>query len=186
MRYDPDKHHRRSIRLKGYDYSRPGAYFITICTQQRECLFGEVVDHAMQHNDAGRMVERWWGELTKKFPSAVLDTSVVMPNHLHGILFLKSVTQTSGETIGAGEKPSRGSPTLGTVLDWLKTMTTNEYIRGVRHLAWKSFPGRLWQRDYHDYVIRSEEELESIREYIQQNPARWAWDTENPAAVPKP
>jgi putative transposase len=179
LRYDPDKHHRRSIRLKEYDYSRAGAYFITICVQQRECLFGEVVDHAMQPNDAGRMVERWWRELTKKFPSAVLDTSVLMPNHLHGVLFLKPVTQAL-----AGGKAC--SPTLGAVMDWLQTMTTNEYIRGVRHLAWRSFPGRLWQRDYHDHVIRSEEELKSIREYILQNPARWAWDTENPAAVPKP
>jgi len=174
LRYNPDKHHRRSIRLKGYDYSRAGAYFVTICIQERECLFGEVIDGEMHLNDAGRMIECWLGELTKKFPSVVLDDSIVMPNHLHGIIFLKSITQT----------PDR--PTLGDTMDWFKTMTTNEYIRKVRHSGWRGFPGRLWQRDFHDHIIRDEEELKSIREYIRQNPVRWAWDRENPAAVPEP
>ena len=187
MRYDPDKHHRRSIRLRGYDYSRAGAYFVTLCAQQRECLFGEVVDGKMRPNDAGRMIQGWWGELTKKFPSVALDDLIVMPNHLHGILFIKPITQIPGGAIAAGEKaPSNGRLTLGTMMDWLKTMTTNEYIRGVRNSAWRSFPGRLWQRDYHDHIVREDEELKSIREYIRQNPARWAWDRENPAAVPEP
>ena len=174
MRYDPDKHHRRSIRLKGYDYSQPGAYFVTLCVQERECLFGEIVDGEMQLNDAGRMIEHWWGELTRKFSSVALDEWIVMPNHLHGLLFFRPTPQT----------PDR--PTLGTAINWLKTMTTNEYIRGVKSLAWRSFPGTLWQRDFHDHIVRNDEELKSIREYIRQNPARWAWDRENPAAVPEP
>jgi REP-associated tyrosine transposase len=145
--------------------------------EERECLFGEVIDGAMQLNDAGRMVERWWGELVKKFPFLTLDETVVMPNHLHGVLF------SSGGR--SSPPPHRPAGTLGAVVDWFKTMTTNEYIRGVKNLGWRSFPGRLWQRDYFDRVARTEEELEAIREYIRQNPALWASDSENPAVVTK-
>ena len=120
----------------------------------------------MQLNDPGRMVKRWWDELIKKFPSLTLDEMVIMPNHLHGILF-------SGKTNLA----------LGDAIEWFKTMTTNEYIRGVKGLGWRCFPGRLWQRDYFERVIRNEEELHAIREYIRQNPAQWASDSENPAVV---
>ncbi len=86
MKYDPAKHHRRSIRLKGYDYSQPGAYFVTICTQNRECLFGDIVDGAMVLNDAGQMVETWYTELENKFPDMVCDQHVIMPNHVHFIV----------------------------------------------------------------------------------------------------
>ena len=88
MKYDPNKHHRRSIRLKGYDYTQAGAYFVTICTQHRECFFGEIIDGAMQLNDAGQMVEKWWAELTHKFPSVETDEYIVMPNHFHGIIVI--------------------------------------------------------------------------------------------------
>jgi REP-associated tyrosine transposase len=176
-RYDPDKHHRRSIRLKGYDYSRTGAYFITLCVEQRDCLFGEIIDSAMKLHEPGRMVQRWWDELIKKFPSLTLDEMVIMPNHLHGILF----------STGGRRSPSAGKMNLalGDVVEWFKTMTTNEYIRGVKGLGWRCFPGRLWQRDYFERVIRNEEELQAIREYIRQNPAQWASDAENPAVVQK-
>lgn len=88
MTYNPDIHHRHSIRLKGYDYSSGGAYFVTICTHGRECLFGRIVDDKMQVNDAGRMVENVWLELPGRFPDVVLDAFVVMPNHFHVILFI--------------------------------------------------------------------------------------------------
>jgi len=88
MRYDPNKHHRRSIRLKGYDYSRAGAYFVTICMYQRECLFGAVVDGVIRANEAGLMVGRWWLELARKFPALQTDTYVIMPNHVHGIIVI--------------------------------------------------------------------------------------------------
>ena len=171
MRYDPDRHHRRSLRLKHYDYSTPGAYFVTICTQDRECLFGDVVGTEMNLNEAGRMIDRWWKELPRKFSALTLDEFVVMPNHLHGLLVL-----------GA---PVSGEPRepLGEIADWFKTMTTNEYIRGVKALGWRGFPGRLWQRGYFDHVVRDTEDLERIREYIINNPARWAEDAENPAAA---
>jgi putative transposase len=88
VQYDPQKHHRRTIRLQGYDYSAPGAYFITICTHQRECLFGEIVDGEMRSNELGQMVNACWQRLPFHFPNLTLDAFVVMPNHVHGILIL--------------------------------------------------------------------------------------------------
>jgi REP element-mobilizing transposase RayT len=174
LRYDLDKHHRRSIRLKGFNYSRAGAYFVTICTQQRECLFGNVEREALQLNDSGRMIEFWWDEIEKKFPTLALDEWILMPNHPHGILFLNG-------------KATPSIPfSLGEVMGWFKTMTTNEYIRGVHNLGWRCFRGKLWQRDFFDHIIRSAEESERIREYIRQNPARWLEDPENPEVLPPP
>ena len=88
MTFDPEKHHRRSIRLKGYDYAQAGAYFVTICTQHRACLFGEVVNGQMQLNDAGRFVEQCWLDIPHHFPHVELEAFVVMPNHVHGIIVI--------------------------------------------------------------------------------------------------
>jgi len=88
MRFDPDKHHRRSIRLRGYDYTRAGAYFVTICTQNRECLFGNIVEGEIWLNDAGHMVQSVWNELSQHYPGVDVDAFVVMPNHIHGIIVL--------------------------------------------------------------------------------------------------
>jgi putative transposase len=88
MKYDPEKRRRRSIRLKGYDYGKAGAYFVTLCTQDRACLFGNVADDTMRLNDAGRIIEQWWFELNRKLPTAEIDEFVVMPNHFHGIVVI--------------------------------------------------------------------------------------------------
>ncbi len=187
MTFDPDKHHRRSVRLRGYDYAQEGAYFVTVCLQGRACLLGDI-DREMKLNDAGCMVERWWCELNHKFPTVETDACIVMPNHFHGVLFIVSTgrgdpmwspSSTAGHEDG---HPPKGAPTLGDVMGWLKTMTTNEYIRGVKQHGWPPFQGRLWQRNYHEHVIRDERELTRIREYVASNPARWAMDPENPAA----
>jgi REP element-mobilizing transposase RayT len=181
--------HRRSIRLQGYDYSRNGAYFVTVCVQHRECLLGEIVDDEMRLNDAGRMVERWWVELGNKFPSVETDEFVVMPNHFHGIITivgadLRVCPDRTGAHIGA---PLRHGPLqrindapLPEIVQWFKTMTTNEYIRTVKQHGWVPLPGRLWQRNYYERVIRTEEELRRIRQYITDNPSQWAHDRENP------
>ena len=92
MNYDPEVHHRRSIRLRGYDYAQPGTYFVTMCSHRRECLFGEVVDGEIRLNDMGEMIERWWLELAKKFQSVEIDEYVVMPNHFYGIISLVGPT----------------------------------------------------------------------------------------------
>ena len=185
---DPADHHRRSIRLKDYDYSQSGAYFVTICAQNRICLFGTLVDGTVQLNDAGQMVEHWWFELNRKFPAVETDEFVVMPNHCHGIVLITDSIVGADLRVGPAPKAGQGAhtgaplrPHLSTVIQWLKTMTTNEYVRGVKTGAWAPFNRRLWQRNYYEHVIRSEESLNRIRQYILDNPARWEFDRENPA-----
>lgn len=180
MAFDPERHRRRSIRLHGYDYSQGGAYFVTVCAQNREYLFGEIADGEMRLNDAGKMVERWWYELMNKFPESETDEHIVMPNHFHGIVIIVGadlrVCPESGRT-------HRSAPTMGAslprIMQWFKTMTTNEYIRGVKQYGWQTFVGRLWQRNYYEHIIRDGESLNKIREYIVNNPMQWALDREN-------
>jgi len=178
MTYDPDKHQRRSIRLQGYDYTQAGVYFVTICTQSCACLFGEAADGEMRLNDAGQMVEQWWGKLNNKFPGLETDEYVVMPNHFHGIIIIVGADLRVCPNPGA----HTGAP-LPQIVQWLKTMTTNEYIRRVKSDEWHPFSGKLWQRNYFDHIIRNEESLNRIREYIMNNPAQWEFDRENPVGA---
>jgi putative transposase len=164
--------HRRSVRLEGYDYSQAGLYFVTICSQDGSCLFGCVLDAVVQLTPAGTMVRSWWEKIPEKFPGAELDSFEVMPNHLHGIIDLFP---------GRSDLDDSLDPPLGRVIAWFKTMTTNEYFRGVKNLGWPRAPARLWQRSYWDHVIRTEEELGHAREYIDLNPARWEFDLLNRA-----
>ncbi len=170
MKYDPAIHHRRSIRLRGYDYAWAGAYFITVCTQNRRCLFGDIAGGKMGLNDAGEMVVRWFFELNNKFPDIECDEFVCMPNHVHFIVVHP----------GTEKGEHAGSPVqVPAVVQWFKTMTTNAYIRGVKGHGWPPFPGKLWQRNYWDRIVRNEPELDRIREYIRTNPARWESDALN-------
>jgi putative transposase len=217
MPYDPARHHRRSIRLQGYDYTRPGAYFVTIVTQGRACLFGEVMAGEMRMNDAGRMVQQVWDELALFYEGVQTDAFIVMPNHVHGIIILTGNVRAtprgaptprgcpnpqSGPGQARGPAPTSGSgqaqgpaptaataPTLGLpdVVHRFKTMTTKRYADGVRANQWTPFPGRLWQRNYYEHIIRdvganggatSRSPLQRIREYILTNPLRWHLDRE--------
>lgn len=238
--YNPHIHHRRSIRLKGYDYSREGLYFVTICVQNRESLFGKVKDGELILNDAGRMVIKWYYELQHKFQDIKCGDMVVMPNHFHCIIQnvgIPSVTPIApaavvAAVVGAnlcvrpdenpvirpddnhglpkhiitdeskydvmggcqyynpvitdyknimGEHENNnkgehiGSP-LRAIVQWFKTMTTNEYIRGVKTLGWEPFNGKLWQRNYHEHIIRNEQSYHTISGYILNNPAKWVDD----------
>jgi len=157
---------------------------VTVCSQDRACLFGNVVEGQMRLNDAGQMIERWWFELNQKFTAVETDEFVVMPNHFHGIVVIPVGADLRVGPIAEGAHT--GAP-LPTIIQWFKTMTTNEYIRGVKDASWPSFKGRLWQRNYYEHIIRNEDSLDRIRQYIIDNPARWAFDRENPAAtVPEP
>ena len=171
--------HRKSPRLSGYDYSQEGAYFVTVCVQGRQALLGEILHGEMHLNQPGFAVERWWKELESKFPSIKIDEYyVVMPNHLHGIVL---ITSSPSPVVQGGH----AGPPLQRIVQWFKTMTTNNYIHGVKEHGWQPFKGNLWQRSFYEHVIRNDEALNRIREYIQTNPQRWDLDRENPRAAGK-
>jgi REP element-mobilizing transposase RayT len=197
MPYDPRIHHRRSIRLQNYDYSQPGAYFVTICVQDRACLFGDVVDGEMRLNDVGVMVQTVWDEIPANYPGVDIDAFVIMPNHFHGIVVIVGAGPRACPIPGLGAcpmsecaedakwtqeegRPRGAAPTgelsLADVVHRFKTMTTKRYVDGVRHHGWQSFPGRLWQRNYWEHIVPDESELNRIREYIANNPGQWEMD----------
>jgi len=172
-RYDPKVHHRRSIRLSGYDYTQAGAYFVTVVAYQRECLFGDVMDGNVILNEFGMVVAETWQWLENQYPYVTSGTAVVMPNHFHGILIID---------VG-GRGGSRTAPTdsikrkpLGRLIGAFKTMSTKQ-INVLRNS-----PGiHVWQRNYYERIIRDEREMDRIHRYIESNPTTWADDGENPA-----
>lgn len=168
--YDPAKHHRRSIRLRGFDYTQEGAYFVTVCTQNRICLFGEVVGEEMRLNETGVLVQTVWNGLPDHYSHVELDAFVIMPNHVHGVVVLAR----------AGFKPPRTTaPTtrhgLPEIVRAFKTFSAR------RINAMRATPGTsVWQRNYYEHIIRDDAAFDRIRQYIIENPARWADDPENP------
>ena len=196
--------HRRSIRLPKYDYTLPGAYFITICTQDRSCLFGSIADGEMHPSPGGDMVRAIWEEVPSHYPGIRTDAFVVMPNHIHGVIVITPVGagpcarprtpwspnrerphETGQSPTG---QPQGGAPTMSLpdVVHRFKTLTTKRYADGVKQHGWPPFPGRLWQRNYYEHIVRDERELALICDYIEANPTRWAEDPENPSAEPSP
>jgi len=181
MTYDPTRHHRRSIRLPGYNYAQAGWYLVTICTHHRTCLFGRVIDDQMHLNPPGRMVQAAWTELPHRYPYIQTDALIVMPNHTHAIIVL-----TPPKLVGADPRvrpPSANSkrpPSLPEIVQRFKTLTTKRYTEGVERAAWPPFTKRLWQRNYHEHIIRTERSLHRLRQYIANNPAQWPHDKENP------
>jgi REP-associated tyrosine transposase len=167
MGYNPNIHHRRSIRLKGYDYSQTGLYFIPICCQNRACLFGEINDGKMILNDAGEMVQTVWNNLPNHYGHIKMDTFIIMPNHIHGIIALTNV-------VGAGLKPA---PTTG------KRHGLPEIVRALKTFSARHIneicktPGtKIWQRNYWEHIIRNENEYQRITQYIINNPKKWEQD----------
>ena len=190
---NPQQRRRKSLRLPGFDYTAGRAYFVTICAQDRRCRFGEIVRGEMRPNPAGEMVDRWWRSLASRFRGVRLDEWQIMPNHVHGILFLPGRDVRSrlpaflsgrqrrpGHECKLAGHAGAAPPALPDVVGWFKTMTTNAYIRGVKADGWPPFCRRVWQRDYHDRIIRSEAELQKIRRYVADNPLQWHLDLENP------
>ena len=161
---------RKSIRLKNYDYSSNGYYFVTICVQNREKLFGEIVGTTLcgRPNNPDKIITKWLLELENKFKGIKIDEYVVMPNHIHFI-----IKRTGDHTGSTGDHI--GSP-LRDIIGWFKTMTTNEYIAGVKSGKFIPFKGRLWQRNYYEHIIRNYDDYINIAEYIQNNPLKWEYD----------
>ena len=186
MKYDPEIHHRRSVRLRGYDYARAAAYFVTVCVHEKEHLFGEVVEGEIVLNEAGRMVEAWWRAIPRRYATVQVDSFVVMPNHIHGIIRIVGadprVRPSKGAHVGADKQGAHIGAPLHRVVQWFKTMTTNDYLRCVHKLGWPPLSGKLWQRNYYEHISRNQRELNVIREYIATNPVRWDMDPKNPTA----
>jgi len=185
MPYDPQRHHRRSIRLPGYDYTQPGAYFITIVTHQRMPLFGDIVDGEMRLNDAGRVVEGCWLDIPSHFPHVALDAFVIMPNHVHGILWIVE-TPPTGTTGAVGAKNFSPLPANAATRPHGTSKTIGSVVRGFKIGVTKWFRQHttiytVWQRNYYEHIIRTDDALARIRDYIQSNPQRWADDQENPS-----
>ncbi len=181
------KHRRQSLRLNGYDYAQAGAYFITICTEGRALLFGDVANGTMRLNAAGQLAAMLWNNLTPRFVGIELDAFVVMPNHIHGIIVLPYRAATVGAPlVGAprgGRADTRAAPTVGDVVGAFKSLFTVKYIRGVKQCRWPSFDRRVWQRNYYEHIIRDDAELARVRRYIDENPLQWELDQENPQRV---
>ena len=196
-KFDPKKHHRRSIRLQGYDYAQPGAYYVTIVAWQREFLFGEVVNKGMMLNEVGKIIQWEWKELPKRLPFIELGAFMVMPNHFHGILIFHEnvgatrhgltnahlgnvslsnvITDgTDGSPLPRGPKPA----SLGAIMAQFKSRVTKR--------LWKipSLEGTpIWQRNYWEHIIRNQQDLQNKTEYIEANPLLWDEDDENPLNI---
>lgn len=200
MPYNPQKHHRHSIRLPGYDYTLPGAYFVTICVRDRECLLGEVVGEETRLSAFGQIAHSFWTQVVAHFPGVAVDVFTIMPNHLHALI----VIQEPSKVVGSGEEdeetsplqdarggdedcgraapavqPTTERPSLGQIVAYYKYQTTVQ-VNQLRDMPGVPF----WQRNYWEHVIRNEASLNRIREYIDNNPARWAEDQLHPAASP--
>jgi putative transposase len=156
--YNPDIHHRTSIRLSNHDYTI-GRYFVTLAVNSRLVLFGRVIDGKMVMNDAGRMIEKTWLDIVLRFPNVVLDSYIIMPEHFHGIIDLGVNNKAIYE--------------LSDLIRFFKSQTTVNYAIGVKENHWRGFDRRLWQRNYYERFIRDELELKEKREYISDNPSKY-------------
>jgi len=179
MKYTPDIHRRKSIRLKGYDYSKNGAYFITICIYNSECLLGKVVDGEMILSEYGEIVRNEWLKTEEIRKNVQLDNYVVMPNHFHSIIVIcRGVLQYAPTTMNKISKFRSPSQTIGAIVRGFKSVATKEISK------LNKTPGiPFWQRNYYEHIIRNENELTKIRAYIQNNPLKWSLDRENPNRI---
>jgi len=203
VKSDVAKRLRRSIRLQGYDYAQVGAYFVTICANNRECLFGNVVDGEMRLSEYGVVVGDTWNDLPNHYANIALDEFVVMPNHVHGIIIIsvgaihesppQSATDVGAISVGAiHELPLQRPPTVRQPMDVAQRrrmtlpkivgrfkMNTAKRINEMRRTSGV----RRWQRNYYEHIIRNDESMHRIREYIANNPLQWEFDRENSSGV---
>ena len=174
-KYNPKIHHRRSIRLKGYDYSREGLYFITVCCQDRICRFGNIVNDEMQLNEYGQIAHNEWMKLTERFSNFELDVFQIMPNHMHGIILLNDISVGAGFTSAQNDGQPQGiAPTIGDIIGAYKSLVANGCLEIYK--SKNETMGKLWQRNYYDHIIRNEQSYHRISEYIKNNPSNWEND----------
>lgn len=180
-----DKYRIKSLRLKDWNYSSEGAYFITICTKDRECFFGNIENAEMTLNNVGKIAKEYWQEIPQHFPCVVLDEFIIMPNHVHGIIFIYHSdisTNVAVETKNLlslqyrqQNKLCGTSRTIGSIIRGFKIGVT-KWINNNTHLL------NIWQKNFYDHIIRDEKSLNNIRQYIIDNSLNWENDknkTEN-------
>jgi len=177
------RHHRRSIRLKGYDYSQAGGYFVTVVAWHRECLFGEVMNGKMVLNEYGKIANECWLAIPEHFPNVELGAYIIMPNHVHGVVVIVNRRGTvpvpndnTHHPIQGGETPPLRMPTLGQIVAYFKYQSTKE----MNLLDNTGTVTKFWQRNYYEHVIRDETDLQNKTDYIEANPLLWDEDDENP------
>lgn len=188
MRYNPEIHHRTSMRLAGYDYSSPGHYFVTINVKDRECVFGEIRDGIMGLSDAGLIIQNEWFKTIELRANIRLDEFVVMPNHIHGIIEIidarvdnplgnNRVRIDCNQSLHLNHPPHNYGPqsnNLFAIIRGFKGATTkrvNEHNNNLAH-------GSIWQSRFYDSIINTDEQLETTRQYIRNNPRMWKSDSE--------
>ena len=164
--------HQRSILLKEYDYSQPGAYFVTIAAFQHECLFGEIINQELRLNEYGKIAEECWRTIPEHFPNVELGAYVAMPNHVHGIIVIHE--NKSLPSVGARHasplRPHGAKPnSLGAIVGSFKSAVT-------KRIGQKN----IWQRNYYEHIIHNEKEWDKIHRYIESNPVNWELDNETP------
>ncbi len=201
--------HRCSIRLKGYDYASIGMYFITICVNNKKSIFGQIEDENMILNQLGKIVEQSWLGIPKYFQN-IEDEFIIMPNHLHGVIFITDDFENRATTVGAtftvaraGASPAptdhidigaavgatftvaragaSPAPTVGKIVGSFKSISTNQWLNHIKKNN-LNLIGKFWQRNYYEHIIRNEQSLDKIRNYIFNNPGGWRFDIENPNA----
>lgn len=186
---DFPKHNRQSIRLQGYDYARAGAYFITVVAHDRTCLFGEIVNGEMRVNECGKMAQQCWLDIPNHFPQTQLDEFVIMPDHIHGIIIINDFPivgaknfsplpfESSSRSCQSSPRPNitpfrSPSQTIGSIVRGFKIGVT-KWIHQIERAKNISPQPNVWQRNYYEHIIRNDDELHRIRDYIRNNPPNW-------------
>jgi putative transposase len=193
-KFDPQKHHRQSIRIKEYDYTLPGAYFVTIVTYQRDCLLGDIQNGTIVLNAFGQIADECWRSIPEHFPSVELGAYAIMPNHVHGIIIISGVgarhadDTRRGASVGArhadnrkGAAVLRPNVTRPNVKPGSLGAIMRSYKSAVSYRIHKEHNATgIWQRNYYEHIIRNDRDLQHITDYINANPLRWNEDDENP------
>jgi len=178
MKYNPEYHHRRSIRLKGYDYSQPGIYFVTLCTYQQQCWFGEIHQAQMHLNQIGKIVAQEWLHSPQMRPTLQLDEWIIMPNHLHGIVKIIATQSNLLSHQPQQKKLHRPPNSLPSFIAGFKGSVTRK-INQIRDNT--AIP--IWHRNYYESIVRHEDALNNVRYYIRNNPQKWDQDPDNPQNI---
>jgi len=178
MSTDVQDKHRRSVRLREYDYAQPGGYFVTICTHDHKCLFGDVIDREMRLNELGEIADAEWRRTAEIRSEIALDAFVIMPNHMHAVVLIADDPPTSSAAALPRTLRGTGHRSLSAIVAGFKAATTRR-ANALRRRPIVPF----WQRNYYEHIVRSEQDLERIRQYVADNPARWKEDGYHPSKI---